>query len=285
MCRFLIYKGKPIIIAELITKPAHSLIKQSVHSRERKEPLNGDGFGLGWYAPSLSQEPALFTSLTPAWGNRNLRRLVDKIQSPCLFAHIRAASKGLMVSEVNCHPFQYRNLLWMHNGVCNEFYRIKRILRQSLKDEFYHMISGTTDSEHAFALFLNFLPEGKKWTLSDYKRAMVQTIKQLNLWSKEAGIEGKSMYNFALSDGENIVVTRYATHGDEYSETLDYSSGTAFECDGDVCHMINPGKGKEAIIVSSEPLTDLKEDWKPVPIDHLLAIDAANNTEIIPINI
>lgn len=49
MCRFVAYLGEPILAEDLITKPINSLIHQSYHAKEMAEPLNGDGFGMGWY--------------------------------------------------------------------------------------------------------------------------------------------------------------------------------------------------------------------------------------------
>ena len=65
MCRFTAYIGENILLADLITKPSRSVIRQSFNSRERQSGpnaacpeeafqapwLNGDGFGIGWYAP------------------------------------------------------------------------------------------------------------------------------------------------------------------------------------------------------------------------------------------
>ena len=67
MCRLMLYLGPETRLSSLIVEPRHSLIRQSVHSEEREEPLNGDGFGVGWYASELSLEPAVFRSITPAW--------------------------------------------------------------------------------------------------------------------------------------------------------------------------------------------------------------------------
>ena len=128
MCRFLAYKGHPVLMADLLTRSEQSLIRQSFKAREREEPLNGDGFGVGWYAFEIDPTPCVFTSVQPAWANRNLQRLADKIQSTCLFAHVRAASPGSPVTELNCHPFQYGNLLWMHNGRIAGFRQIRRAL-------------------------------------------------------------------------------------------------------------------------------------------------------------
>lgn len=43
-------------------KPSDSLILQSFHARERHEPLNGDGFGVGWYVPSIDSTPCVVRS-------------------------------------------------------------------------------------------------------------------------------------------------------------------------------------------------------------------------------
>ena len=115
MCRLMAYKGTPIIIDKLLYQPKNSLINQSINAREIEEPLNGDGFGIGWYVPELNFEPITFVSVNPAWSNRNLRNLAPKIKTDCMLAHVRAASVG-DVSESNCHPFQYKNILMAHNG-------------------------------------------------------------------------------------------------------------------------------------------------------------------------
>ena len=72
MCRFMIYKGKKsMLMADLLTHPARSIITQSYDSRERMQcnPLNGDGFGVGWYGDAREDkvhrpvdERASFTS-------------------------------------------------------------------------------------------------------------------------------------------------------------------------------------------------------------------------------
>jgi hypothetical protein len=43
MCRYLCYKGPELLLSDLLYRPKNSLILQSYKSRERKEPLNGDG--------------------------------------------------------------------------------------------------------------------------------------------------------------------------------------------------------------------------------------------------
>lgn len=115
-------------MADLLTKPTHSIIRQSYASMERidQNPLNGDGFGIGWYThegmagntetKDSIQEPCVFLSVTPAWNNLNLIRLAEKIKSPLFFGHVRAASPGTLTTETNCHPFLFGQFMWMHNG-------------------------------------------------------------------------------------------------------------------------------------------------------------------------
>ncbi len=213
MCRFLGYVGSEILLADLISRPANSLIRQSYKSRERSEPLNGDGFGVGWYSSVVSGEACVFTSITPAWNNRNLLNLAEHTESGCFFAHVRAAPQGSAVSELNCHPFRYGRFLWMHNGTIEGFGLIKRRLRHSLPDGIYHAVEGTTDSEHAFAVFLNLLGENTETIgADDLADGLIKTIGQLEQWAQEVGIEQPSIYNFAVTDGQNIGTARYVSN-------------------------------------------------------------------------
>ncbi|KAG1217315.1 hypothetical protein G6F35_009267 [Rhizopus arrhizus] len=241
MCRFLLYKGKqPILLAHLITRPKHSIVNQSFDSRLRIDqvrPLNGDGFGVGWYdsEPGVQEQnavtPCIFTSVTPAWNNVNLVRLAEKIRSPLIFAHVRASTSG-SVSESNCHPWSYGRLMWMHNGGIAEFEKIKRKLQNFLPEELYLFVQGNTDSEWAFALFLSFLPNPNAncFEYQELKDAMLKTVAQLNEWAEEYDITEPSLLNFAVTDGESVVCIRYTNSKTDEAASLYFSSGTSFEC-------------------------------------------------------
>jgi predicted glutamine amidotransferase len=269
MCRFIAYKGKPLLLADLVIHPSHSLVHQSYNSKERPKPTNGDGFGLGWYAPKISEEPCFFTSVTPAWANQNLRRIAAKTVSPCIFAHVRAASAGLGITQLNCHPFQFGRYLWMHNGIVGAFRQIKRNLRRELNDDSYHAILGTTDSENAFGLFLNFLPDlEQRLPAKVLAETMAKTIARLSELSRAADPEAESILNFAVTDGEAIVASRYSTNSDP--ATLYYCTGADYECPAGTCH-IDDGDSAFTII-ASEPLTELREQWSAVPPNHLVVV-------------
>ena len=46
MCRWAAYVGKPIYLEDIITRPEHSLVAQSVEASECKTTTNADGLGL-----------------------------------------------------------------------------------------------------------------------------------------------------------------------------------------------------------------------------------------------
>jgi len=284
MCRFLIYHGRDMFMSDLLTRSEQSLIRQSYQAREREEPLNGDGFGVGWYMPEIDEIPCVFTSTRPAWSNRNLHRLAEKIRSGCIFAHVRAASPGLMVSEANCHPFRYGRFLWMHNCAVADFRRVKRRLRESLSDTTYDAIEGTTDSEHAFAVFLDrMLPLGAAYTVEDLAAAMEDTIARLNAWTVDVGVNEASRYNFAVTDGRQVIATRYASGPDGRPETLYVSSGMRFENVEGRYRMLPANSQVEAVIVASEPLTDEREDWTLVPANHMVVVSPEFEVQMQPL--
>ncbi len=144
MCRWLAYSGSPVRIEDLIYKPEHSLIDQSLHSKLGAETTNGDGFGIGWYG--VGETPGVFHSVEPAWNDWNLRELAGHIESPVVFAHIRASS-GTPVQQTNCHPFRRGRWLWMHNGLIGDFHRVKRDLVLRVDPELYPELQGSSDSE------------------------------------------------------------------------------------------------------------------------------------------
>ena len=274
MCRFICYRGPDLLLADLIYRPANSLIRQSFHALDRPEPLNGDGFGVGCYRPQITATPCVITSTMPAWSNQNLRRLSRHVMSDCFFAHVRAASPGMRVSEANCHPFQYGRYLWMHNGLVNEFHRIKRRLRGSLPDSIYDQIEGTTDSEHAFGLFLHALGDTELiCSASEMAEAMVQTIEQLEKWTAEAGPAGPSYYNFAVTDGESVAAVRYVSDPTREPASLYCSIFGRYQCHEEMGKLLDCHVSERSVIIASEMLTSDPSHWHCVPPNHLLMVD------------
>lgn len=285
MCRFLVYRGREVLLSDLLVQSEQSLIRQSFKAREREEPLNGDGFGVGWYAHDIDPVPCVFTSTRPAWSNRNLRRLSEKVRSTCVFAHVRAASPDTGVTEANCHPFQYRQFLWMQNGWIPQFSRVRRRLRNRLDDEFYNMIQGTTDTEHAFALFLHKLRKHMQdYNIETLRKTLAKTIRDLEKIQRDPQIDEPAFFNFAVTDGHNIVASRCVSDPNVEPQTLYVAAGRRFTSIDGVYDM-TPADGRvEAVIIASEPLTGDRDDWTAVPANHLVTVSPELHVDVSPLN-
>src|SRR3954464_14001676 len=149
MCRWLAYSGSPILLEELLYKPEHSLIDQSMHARLGVGTTNGGGFRGGWDTPEGGPEPTLFRGTGPAWGDENLRELGRSVRSGLFLAHIRA-STGTPVQQTNCHPFRYGRWLWVHNGRIRGFAALKRTLTLAVDPELFPSIGGAPASAADF---------------------------------------------------------------------------------------------------------------------------------------
>ncbi|KAK0945365.1 glutamine amidotransferase subunit [Friedmanniomyces endolithicus] len=345
MCRFLIYSGhSPILLSHLITSPTPSILTQSYDSRLRLDqtrPHNGDGFGIGYYTaappPSskrrrtssdaardtqrkheaegdaaddedpidLGPEPCIFTSTLPAWNCPNLARLARKTTAPLVFAHVRASTEGSL-ADSNCHPFSRGALLWMHNGGIGGWkLGVKRKLMGDIGDRWFESVGGSTDSEWAFALFLDSLErEGvdaddaglqrKGFGHSVLRRAMLRTIERINGFRKalpeavRGASDTRSLLNFAVADGKSVVCTRYVSSRTDEAASLFFSSGTSWREQAPTSSTSGSGsgsatgkgeyrmerrdKGADIVLVASEPLTFERDNWVTVPTNSVVTI-------------
>src|SRR4051794_37286239 len=153
MCRWVAYFGHPIHPEALLYETQHSLVEQSRSGRLAGGQPNADGVGLGWYGER--DEPGLYRSIAPAWGDHNLREISAQVRSPLLLAHIRAAT-GTPVEQTNCHPFRHGRWLFMHNGFIDRYLDLRRELLLAVDPSIFSGIAGTTDSELMFYLALTF---------------------------------------------------------------------------------------------------------------------------------
>jgi glutamine amidotransferase len=254
MCRWLAYSGSPVSLEALLYRPEHSLIDQSLHSQLGAETTNGDGFGVGWYGPD--ETPGVFRSVEPAWNDRNLRELAEHIESPLVFAHIRASS-GTAIQQTNCHPFRHGRWLWMHNGMISDFQEVKRDLALAVDPSLYSSIEGSTDSEVFFHLALTFGLE------DDPPAAVESAVGFIEEVGRSHGVEHPIQMTVATSDGKRVWGFRYSSKGK--SRSLFYSTDvpTLRELHPEV--EILAELSEESRLIVSDPLRDLPGAWNEVP--------------------
>jgi predicted glutamine amidotransferase len=254
MCRWLAYSGSPIRLEELLYKPAHSLIDQSMHARLGATTTNGDGFGVGWYVDGGA--PGVFRAVGPAWSDRNLRELAGHVASPLFVAHIRA-STGTAVQQTNCHPFRHGRWLWVHNGLIRDFHKVKRDLVLAVDPSLYPAIEGSADSEVMFFLALSFGLE------HDPPAAVEQMVGFVEATARDHGVKDPLQMTIGTTDGERVWAFRYSSEGRSrslfYSTRMHtlrqlYPENRAFQQVSD-----------DTRLIVSEPLGDLVGAWNEVP--------------------
>jgi glutamine amidotransferase len=259
---------------DLLYKPKNSLINQSVRAHEAEEPLNGDGFGVGWYTPDANDMPGLFVSVRPAWNDRNLKYIAPKITSDCIFAHVRAAT-STPVNELNCHPFHFGNYLFMHNGDIEGFHKIKREMIRHLPENIYADIEGLTDSEHLFALFLHQLEKQRaKDPATKIANALEDAIVDVEEIKARFKVKEPSYINACVTNGDIVVAVRYVSDLSLPASTLYYSEGMVYiDEDGNYRMKKNKENKKDGVLIVSERLTGHRSDWVEVPVNSIITVN------------
>jgi predicted glutamine amidotransferase len=256
MCRWMAYSGEPILAEDLLIRPKHSIIDQSLHAELGGVTTNGDGFGIGWYGTGNGTTPAVFKSTHPAWNDQNLREIATQIRTPLLFAHVRASS-GTPVQQSNCHPFRFGRWLWMHNGSLAGFRAVKRDLLMAVDVSLYPQIEGSTDTETLFFLALTF------GLTDDPPAAVARAVGFVEDVGRRNGVEYPVHMTVATSDGESIWVFRYSS--EKATSSLYYSADVSqvrrLYPELDVLDRVGP----DTRLIVSEPLRDLPGAWNEVP--------------------
>jgi glutamine amidotransferase len=268
MCRWLGYFGNPVRPDWLLYRAGQGLIEQSLAAREMDHPVNGDGFGLGWYGTADS--PGLYRSVSPAWSDRNLRELCTQLDTPLFLAHVRA-STGAPVQETNCHPFRYGRWIFVHNGYIDGYAKLRRELMFAVDPELFGSIQGTTDSELLFYLALTFGLQEEPLSALERMAGFVEDLGRRN------GFEYPLQMTIGLSDGERLYAVRYASG--ERVNTL-YVSTSATEVKRLYPNLPEvQALSDEARAVVSEPLRSLPGTWHEVPPATALIVGPGDDHE------
>lgn len=264
MCRWMAYRGGPIRAGVLVLESAHSIVAQSLNSPLGAEPVNGDGFGFGWYDEDPAVPPGRYRSVEPAWNDRNLREISAAVTSPLFLAHVRAATHP-PVQQTNCHPFVHDRWMLVHNGAIREWGSLRRDLILEVEPSLFPGIEGTTDSEVVLRLALGL------GLADDPPGALARAIGVVERVGREHGVQFPWQGTLGVSDGRTLWAVRYSTEG--RSRTLFHSNDKA------TLRELYPDNRRldlfpdDAVVVVSEPLTDLPGVFVEVPESTMLRVD------------
>jgi glutamine amidotransferase len=238
--------------------------------------------------------PALYKSQSPPINDFNFKSLCENTETRCVFAHIRASS-GSVVTQVNSHPFVFGRHIFMHNGVISNFSAIRRDLTDLLSFDAYCNILGSTDSEHAAALYMTNLTNhgdkktwDKPYSLKAMFAAMRKTVMQiLQLQHDKLGeANTPNSLNFCTTDGTKLLAIRFRNHASQQPPSLYWSEfagrtlNTKYPGHPDSKDIVNEDSvldegekiGKHTI-VASEPTTYDEKEWHLISRNHALLVD------------
>lgn len=244
----LAYVGPPVPLERLILEPDHSLYTQSYAPREMSSGVvNADGFGFSWYDSARGEEAFCYKSILPIWGDGNLRGLARYVTSGHVLANVRSATPGQGVDHANTHPFVSGPFSGMHNGFVDNFHEtLYRRLRESLSDESFRLLRGSTDSEHIFGAFLDGARDG-----TDLAAALEAAL------DRAAGLapDTRMSLAFVVSDGRTMAISRASRHMPAPSLYMAWGHRTF----------------ADGVLIASEPF-DEDPAWRMLPAQTVLSV-------------
>lgn len=240
MCRHIAYLGPPITLGQVLTQPAHSLVRQSWEPRrQRYGTVNADGFGVGWYADG-DPVPGRYRRQGPVWGDRTFADLARVVRSHALIAAVRDATEADPDGEAAAAPFAEGGVLFSHNGAVKGWPGSLAPLAATLPAAGLLRLAARCDSALVWALVQHRLAAG-----DTLPQAVADTVLEV------AGAAPASRLNLLLTDGSTIVATAWG-------DTL--------------WHLSEPGRHT---VVASEPYDD-DPRWREVPDRTLLTATRAD---------
>jgi len=273
MCRQLCFKSSTKTDLTYALKDAENAL--TVQSKKQK-----DGWGIGYFSPKGI--PMLVKHLEPAHESVHFEDIAGKLVTDNILAHVRKARIGDVTLE-NCHPFQYGEWLYSHNGIIWEWEKVKPKLLDAIDPKYHKEIHGDSDSEPCFYLLLTNL---ERFThihgLTDpepIREAMVKTIRQIHSWTDEAGSKRPPILNFLIMNRDVIVASRYGQ-----LQKLFYHQHEHFlenTTDGDAAPQREPLR---YVLIVSEKLSG-KEKWEPIEEGSIITVNKGLHCEITKIPI
>ena len=142
MCRLFGYVArKPVMIAQQLGGIFDALVEVS--------RFHKDGWGIAWY----DEKDTLHLSRTPeaAYVSSKFSSLIHSVYTDTCISHVRWATAGFPLCNINTHPFTNGKFAFAHNGAISPCEALETLIAP----HFRNMIEGTTDSERYFLALLS----------------------------------------------------------------------------------------------------------------------------------
>ena len=225
--------------------------------------LHGDGWGMAWYRGT---EPALRKSSLRADSEPEFEKLAREPLGDLGLVHLRWATPGLAVSDVNSHPFRYGSYVFAHNGAIHPQHRLGEMLPPGWESR----LAGSTDSERYFLLIMSRLGARD----GDLAAAIADACADI-----EARYEPNSL-NAILLTPDRLYAVSWHDPAKVPAEKLSqrgYQSGQ-IAAYFDLAYQVSAG----AVVVASSNWP--QPGWTPLPNHHVLIADRGTlHTQVLPL--
>jgi len=241
---------------------------QNALMAQSMEDTSGGSHEHGWgIATYENSHPEVVRKAWAAYHGEHFEDAATKIYSPTVLAHVRHATVGDPALR-NTHPFVYDHWSFAHNGTIPGFKDFKDRMVEEIDQKFRPHIQGETDSEHIFYLFMSQCQRYPEREIFENLRHVVEKIHQ---WSSLAAPEGKMGLNILVTDGKNLL-------GSRFGRTLFYTRHEGvYDCE--ICgfpHVHHtPSVDYLAIDIASEPITH--DQWVEIPERSLFYVNESFN--------
>ena len=154
-----------------------------------------------------------------------------------------------------------------------------------LDDDLFNAIKGQTDSEHLFYYIIQKMRQSSLKGLALLEYGLTAAFRDIVSWQKEQDNRHFSRLNIAITDGHNMLVTKFASK-DESTLSLYYAKGKAVDASDDPNLLVESKPHRQsAVIIASEPLTDFESEWVEIPENTMLSVDFDMHFDIKPLKL
>jgi len=231
--------------------------------------LHADGWGMAWYEGTglTGTEPVIRKSPLRA-DEPEFEKLARHPLGDLGLVHLRWATPGLAVNDVNTHPFRYGPYAFAHNGAVHPQER----LGEMLPLEWESQVTGTTESERYLLLIMSRLQASGDDMVTAIADAAAQIERRFAPNSLNAILlSPRYLYGISWHDRDKVPAAKLRERGyEDRPEEIACYFDLAYLATGD------------AVVVASTGWP--QEGWQQLPNRHVLVVERTTlTTQVLPL--
>ena len=131
----------------------------------------------------------------------------------------------------------------------------------------------------------NLVDADERLESNDLIACFKQTFDLIGEMKELKGLISPSLYNLVLTDGHRLIATRYSTKPEEESRSLHIASNAeCYLCEKGFLRMREATKENQAVLISSEVMSDERGYWQEVPENHCILVDENLKVQVHSMN-